>query len=75
MNKETITIEVSPEAARTYRSASPEERRRVQAVVATLLQDRETAARELDQIMDEMGRTARERDLTPEMLEQMLDEE
>jgi len=73
MAKATITIPLDPETARAYDSAGPEEKRKMQALVSLWL--RELAAGEyppLEQVLDEVGRKARARGLTPEMLDSLL---
>jgi hypothetical protein len=73
MAKATITIPLDPETARAYGSAGPEEKRKMQALVSLWL--RELAAGEyppLQQVLDEVGRKARARGLTPEMLDSLL---
>jgi mRNA-degrading endonuclease RelE of RelBE toxin-antitoxin system len=70
-----ITIEVSPEVAEAYQSASPQERKKIQAIVSILLQkqvDKDVAF--LRELMDEISDRARARGLTPENLEPILNE-
>jgi mRNA-degrading endonuclease RelE of RelBE toxin-antitoxin system len=70
-----ITIEVSPEVAKAYQSASPQERKKIQAVVSILLQkqvDKDVAF--LRELMDEISDRAKARGLTPEILESILNE-
>jgi hypothetical protein len=70
-----ITIEVSAEVAEAYRSASPEERKRIQDVISFLLQksgDSDLAF--LRKLMDEISDRAELRGLTPEILESILSE-
>ena len=69
----TITIPVDPQTAQVYNSAAPEERRRIQALLSLWL--RELAAGDspsLQQVLDEVGRKAKARGLTPEMLDSLL---
>ena len=69
----TITIPLDPQTAQAYNSASAEEKRKMQALLGLWL--RELAAgeqRSLQQILDEAGRKAQARGLTPEMLESLL---
>jgi len=73
MAKPTITIPLDPETARAYDSASPDEKRKMEALVSLWL--RELAAgesRTLQQALDEVGRKAKARGLTPEMLDSIL---
>ena len=69
----TITIPLDPQTAQAYNSASVEEKRKMQALLSLWL--RELAGshqRSLQQILDEAGRKAQARGLTPEMLESLL---
>jgi hypothetical protein len=73
MSKSTITIPLDPETARAYDSATPEEKRKMQALLSLWL--RELAAGEqtsVQQVLEEVGRKARDRGLTPEMLDSLL---
>lgn len=70
-----ITIEVSPEVAEAYQSASPQERKKIQTIVSILLQkqvDNDVAF--LTELMDEISDRARDRGLTPEILKSILNE-
>lgn len=70
-----IKIEVNPEIAEAYQSASPQERKKIQAIVSILLQkqvDKDVAF--LRELMDEISERARARGLTPEILESILNE-
>jgi len=69
----TITIPLDPETARAYDSATPEEKRKMQALLSLWL--RELAAHEgpsLQEVLDEVGRKAKARGLTPEILDSLL---
>jgi hypothetical protein len=71
-----ITIEVSPEVAAAYQSASLQERQKIQSIVSILLQkqvDRDVAL--LGELMDEISDRAKSRGLTPEILESILSEQ
>lgn len=73
MAKPTITIPLDPETARAYDSASPEEKRKMEALLSLWL--RELATGEypsLQQVLDEVGRKAKARGLTPEILDSIL---
>ena len=68
-----ITIRLDPQTARAYDSAAPEEKRKIQALLSLWV--RELAAGEyasLQQVLDEVGRKAKERGLTPELLDSLL---
>jgi len=69
----TITIPVDPQTAQVYNSAAPEERRRIQALLSLWLRELATGdSPSLQQVLDEVGRKAKARGLTPEMLDSLL---
>lgn len=73
MANPTITIPLDPQTARAYDSAAPEEKRKIQALLSLWL--RELAAGEypsLQQLLDDVGRKAKARGLTAEILESLL---
>jgi hypothetical protein len=73
MANPTITISLDPQTARVYESAAPDEKRKIQALLSLWL--RGLAAGEyppLQQVLDDAGRKAKERGLTPEMLDSLL---
>jgi len=73
MPNPTITIPLDPQTARAYDSASPDEKRKIQAVLSLWLRDL-TASQgpSLQRILDEAGSKAKARGLTPEILESLL---
>ena len=69
----TITIPLDPQTAEAYNSASAEEKRKMQALLGLWLRELARGEqRSLQQILDEAGRKAQARGLTPEMLESLL---
>jgi hypothetical protein len=74
MESKTITVNVLPEAARIYDSASPEEKRKLELLLSLELMWGKRDRRSLKEIMAEAGRQAQENGLTPEMLEDILNE-
>jgi len=69
----TITIPVDPQTAQVYNSAAPEERRKIQALLSLWLRELATGdSPSLQQVLDEVGRKAKARGLTPEMLDSLL---
>jgi hypothetical protein len=73
MKNSTITIRLDPQTARAYDSAAPEEKRKMLALLSLWL--RELASGEyppLEQVLDEVGRKAKARGLTPETLDSLL---
>lgn len=80
MQAEEITVKVPSEAARAYRNAAPEERIRIEKSLRLSIQAQtnkaafEEATENLERTMDDIGRKARERGLTDEILRDILDE-
>jgi hypothetical protein len=75
MATETITIQVDREAARAYRAAPAADQRKMEALLSLWLKDvamAEPAA--LKQMMTDLSKKARDRGLTPEILENLLKE-
>ena len=73
MPNPTITISLDPQTAQAYDSASPQEKRKLQALLSLRL--RELASTEypsLQKTLDEVGRKAKDRGLTPEILDSLL---
>jgi hypothetical protein len=65
MATESITINVDAEAAQVYKSASPEARRKLEALLSLQLLAAFETLPSLREIMDDIGRKAQERGLTP----------
>ncbi len=74
MQTQSITIRVSREAARAYKKAPSEERRKLDALLSLKLSEAARRPRPLVQVMGEISRKAQERGLTPEILTEILDE-
>jgi predicted amino acid racemase len=73
MPNPTITIPLDPQTARAYDSAAPEEKRKIQALLSLWLRDLATGQHpSLQQVLDEVGRKAEARGLTPEILDSLL---
>lgn len=73
MPNPTITIPLDPQTARAYDSAAPEEKRKIQALLSLWL--RELAGGKypsLQEVLDDVGRKATARGLTPEILDSLL---
>jgi hypothetical protein len=76
MSTGTITLEVDEDVAKAFAEASATERKRLEMLFRLRLRELTTRrTRPLAEIMDEMGRTAEERGLTPEILESLLRDE
>jgi hypothetical protein len=72
MANPSITIPLDPQTAQAYDSASPQEKRKLQALLSLRL--RELASGEypsLQKTLDELGRKAQDRGLTPEILDSL----
>ncbi len=74
MQTEEITIRVDVEAARAYRAASDQERKKLDLLLSLRLHDALQPAGSLQSLMREISRKAQERGLTPEILETLLNE-
>ena len=76
MSTESISITVDADAARGFSEASPEERRKIELLLALRLREL-TAGRAspLKAIMDQIGTAAEAKGLTPETLKAMLGDE
>jgi hypothetical protein len=73
MANTSITIPLDPQSARAYDSAGPEQKRKIQALLSLWL--RELAAGEypsLQKVLDDAARKAKDRGLTPEILDSLL---
>lgn len=74
METQEITIRVAPEAARVYRFASDEERRRLDALLSLRLSEVADSSLSLTEIMRKASEEAQSRGLTLEILKDILDE-
>jgi len=72
MNTEQITITVDQEAAKTYRDATPAERRKLDRVLNLRLKHAAEPKQSLSELMTEIGEEAARRGLTPEILADIL---
>lgn len=73
MASESISIPLDPQTARAYGATGTEERRKIQALISLWLRELTSGeAPRLQQVLDEAGRKAQERGLTPEILETLL---
>lgn len=66
MATKEISIRVSDQAAEAYRAASPDERRKLDALLSMRLTETVRSQRSLEEVMSEMSRRAQERGLMPE---------
>ena len=75
MRTEEITIRVDPDAAHAYRSASDEDRRKLDLLLSLRLAEIAQSPGSLQDAMRDISRKAQERGLTPEILESILHEQ
>jgi hypothetical protein len=69
----SITIPLDPQTAQAYVSVTPGQKRKIQALLSLWL--RQLAAPEypsLQKVLDEAGAKAKDRGLTPEILDSLL---
>lgn len=72
----TITIAIDADTAQAYQAASTEDQRKMQLLLRLRLRELTTLPqRSLSDLMDEIGRNAEARGLTPEILETLLQDE
>jgi hypothetical protein len=72
LTTETITIQVTPEIAKAFRSASVSERKKMELLLNLRLLEVTRLSKPLEQVMREISRSARERGLTEEILNELL---
>ncbi len=70
---EPITVNVDPEVATVYRSASQAERQKLDLLVSLRLREATRSKQSLKEIAAEISRNAQQRGLTPEILKGILD--
>jgi hypothetical protein len=71
-----ITIPVDPDTARAFEQASAEEQRKLRLLLSLRLRELTTTPLPpLQTILDEVGREAQEKGLTPEILDTLLNAE
>ncbi len=70
-----ITIQVDPQAARAFTSVTPEMRRKLETLLSLRLLEATRNPESLAQVMSEISRNAQARGLTPDMLQDLLNDE
>jgi len=75
MKGDRITVTVDPDVAKAYRAASEQQRRKLDLLVSLCLRQATQSGTSLEQVMREISESARQRGLTPEALESLLDED
>jgi hypothetical protein len=72
----TISLEVDRDTAQAFSAASADDRRKLQLLLSLRLRELTArSARPLKEVLDEIGRTAESRGLTPEIVESLLRDE
>jgi hypothetical protein len=74
MTTETITIRVDVRAAQAFNTASDEERRKLEALVSLRLLEATQTTEPLEQLMRRISHNAQQRGLTPDILQDILNE-
>jgi hypothetical protein len=74
MATEPITMELDAAAARVYKNASPEQRRRLEALVSLHLLEAATSRQSLRELMNTVGQQAQAQGLTEERLQELIRE-
>ncbi|MBI2332175.1 MAG: hypothetical protein HYU84_08465 [Chloroflexi bacterium] len=72
MATETITIQVTPEVAKAFRSASESERKKMELLLNLRLLEVTRTRKPLEQVMREVSRSAKERGLTEKILQDLF---
>ena len=73
MVTEPVTLQIEVDAARAFKSASADEREKIQTLMSVLLREyAKTDVTSLKRTMDEIGERAQEKGLTPELLDSIL---
>ncbi len=73
MAAETITIPLDPEAAKAYKAATPDDQKKIKALLSLWLRDLTKAEpSDLKKLMDEVSLKAKAQGLTPQVLESLL---
>jgi hypothetical protein len=74
MAAEEITIQVDADTARAYRAASDQQKQKLDLLLTLRLREALQAGGSLERLMRDISRKARERGLTPDILESILHE-
>ena len=74
MTADQITVSVDPDVANAYRSASDEDRRKLDLLVNLRLRDATRSKVSLKEVMREIAQNAQQRGLTPEIMKSILNE-
>ncbi len=74
MKSKTISIYVSSEAARIYKSSPADQQRKLDALVSLKLTEASRTRRSLEETIGEVSRKAQERGMTRDILDSILNE-
>lgn len=74
METRKITIRVNAEAARAYEEAPSDQQRKLETLLSLKLTEATQPRLSLEEILDQVSHQARERGLTEEILQSILDE-
>ena len=74
MTTETITIRVDARAAQAFNTASDDQRRKLEAILSLRLLEAVQTSEPLEQFMRRISTNAQQRGLTPEILQDILNE-
>lgn len=72
MSKETIEIQVEPDAARAYAESSDDQRRKLDLLLSIRIQEATRTQADLETIMKDIAQRAREGGLTEQKLVELL---
>ena len=68
----TVKVPLDNETAKIYETASMADKKKMQLLLSLWLREFEKPSVSLEKLMDNVSRKARERGLTPELLESLL---
>jgi hypothetical protein len=74
MTTEAITIRVDARAAQAFKTASDDERRKLEALLSLRLLEAVQTTEPLEQLMRRISENAQQRGLTPEILQDILND-
>ncbi|MEW5830521.1 MAG: hypothetical protein AB1846_16650 [Chloroflexota bacterium] len=69
----TVNVSLDSETAKIYKRASSADKKKMQLLLSLWLREFEKPSITLEKLMDDISRKAKERGLTPEILESILD--
>ncbi|MCU0542816.1 MAG: hypothetical protein MUE44_11565 [Oscillatoriaceae cyanobacterium Prado104] len=69
MEIKTIEIRINAEVARIFEAASEEQKRKLEALLSLKLSDETRSKSSLEEVMSKISLNARDRGLTPEIIE------